>query len=87
MAKSKLTKKQKKRIYQLLTEDNFSQKDVATLFKVSQGTISSTKKEMEYEATISELKNQQENAMTRGVQAAIENGEIPVVSTNYIDSK
>ncbi len=37
---------------------------------------------MEYEATINELKNQQENAMTRGVQAAIE--KIPIISTNYI---
>ena len=87
MAKSKLTKKDKKRIYQLLDEDNFPQKKVAELYGISQGTVSSVKKEMAYETKIRNLENQQENAMVRGVQAAIEDGQFPVSSIEFIESK
>lgn len=77
MPKSSLTSKQKDRIYQLSTEDGFSQTKIADLYDVSQSTIHNVIKEKNYEQQISELKTQQTTAMTRGVQAVLEQKGIP----------
>lgn len=70
MAKSILTHDQKIRIYQLYN-DGFSQSDIAKLFKVSQSTIHNAIREIQYELEIQRLNEQMENAMARGVEAAI----------------
>ena len=75
MAKKSLTEKQKDRIYQLSQEDGFSQTKLADLYSVSQGTISNALKDKRHEVEIAGYKYSIENAMTRGVQAAMENGE------------
>ena len=76
MAKRALTEAQKNRIWQLSEEDGFSQSKIAPLYDVSQSTIHNVLKEKRHEAEIAELKNQMQNAMARGVQAAIEDGSV-----------
>ena len=79
MPKRSLNDDQKDRIAQLFS-DGFSQTKIAALYEVSQGTISNALKEKRYEAEIVRRDNMIQNAMERGVLAAIENGEI---ASNY----
>ena len=76
MPKSSLNFSQKLRIFQLSTEDNISQSKLASLYDVSQSTISSVLKDMRHEAEKAELKKSIENAMAKGVQASIEDGTL-----------
>ena len=76
MPKSSLNFSQKLRIFQLSTEDNFSQSKLASLYDVSQSTISSVLKDMRHEAEKAELKKSIENAMAKGVKASIEDGTL-----------
>lgn len=85
MPKSALTNKQKNRIYELSTEDGFSQKKLAGLYDVSQGTISNVLKDKRHEAEINELKMQQTAAMAMGVKSALQEKGFPNGSTNYIE--
>ncbi|EDY32085.1 helix-turn-helix domain-containing protein [[Ruminococcus] lactaris] len=88
MAKRALTEAQKNRIWQLSEEDGFSQSKIAPLYDVSQSTIHNVLKEKRHEAEIAELKNQMQNAMARGVQAAIEDGSVsPTNSPLYLEDK
>ncbi len=75
MPKSSLTNGQKNRIAEL-SADGFSQAKIAKLYDVSQGTISNALKEKRYEAEINRRDQMIENAATRGVEAAIANGEV-----------
>ena len=86
MPKSSLTNKQKDRIYQLNTEDGFSQSKLASLYDVSQGTISNALKDKRHEAETAELKRAMENAMAKGVQAAIADGTISTRNSGYIEA-
>ena len=86
MPKKALTEKQKDRIFQLFEEDGFSQTKLAGLYDVSQGTISNALKDKRHESEVAELKQSMENAMTRGVLAAIENGEVQLQgNTKYLE--
>lgn len=76
MAKKSLTETQKNRIYQLSEEDGFSQTKLAQLYDVSQATIHNALKDKRHEAEIAKLKGVMQNAMARGVQAAIEDDSI-----------
>ena len=76
MAKKSLTETQKNRIYQLSEEDGFSQTKLAQLYDVSQATIHNALKDKRHEAEIAKLNSVMQNAMARGVQAAIEDDSI-----------
>lgn len=56
MAKRKLIPSQKKRIYELYQEDEFSQQKLADLFDISQSTIHSIIREMKHEDEINKYK-------------------------------
>ena len=85
MPKSSLTNKQKERIYQLSTEDGFSQSKLANLYDVSQGTISNALKDKRHEAELNELKKQQTVAMAMAVKAVIKEKELSKKNVSYID--
>lgn len=88
MAKKSLTETQKNRIYQLSEEDGFSQTKLAQLYDVSQATIHNALKDKRHEAEIAQLKGAMQNAMARGVQAAIEDGSISQTEKPlYLESK
>lgn len=83
MPKSSLSDSQKQRIYQL-KKDGFPQRKIAELYEVSQGTISNAIRDQAHKEEIEMYRRQQENAMIRGVTAAVETGEILI---DYIDKK
>ena len=85
MAKSVLTNQQKNRIYELSTEDGFSQSKLAELYGVSQPTIHNALKEKRYEAKEKEYKDAIGNAMIRGIKSAIQDGEISFSNNAYIE--
>lgn len=86
MPKSFLTSNQKDRIYQLYTEDGFSQAKLADLYDVSQGTISNVLKDKRHETEINEYKLQQTAAMAIGVSAAVNENEISKKKNPFIDT-
>ena len=75
MARSSLNNDQKNRIMQLAS-DGFSQTKIADLYEVSQGTISNVIKMKKYENEIVKHDQMMANAMARGVEAAVLNGEL-----------
>lgn len=86
MPRSSLTDKQKDRIYQLSTEDGFSQSKIAALYDVSQGTISNVLKDKRHESEINAYRRQQTVAMAMGVKAAVKTNGLPK-RANYIEQE
>lgn len=74
MAKRALTPQQEYRAYQLCTEDGIPQNKVASLYGVSQGTISNVVKEKRHEQEVAGLQGFIKNAAEYGIRSAIEDG-------------
>lgn len=74
MSKKALNPRDQYRAYQLCTEDGLAQSKVASLYGVSQGTISNVVKEKRHEQEVAGLQNFIQNAARYGIQSAIENG-------------
>lgn len=87
MAKKSLTNNQRNRIFQLVTEDGFSQSKLAALYDVSQATISNILKDKRHEAEVAELKHAMTNAMAKGVQAVINEGKLSKNVSAFLESK
>ncbi len=74
MAKRALTPQQEYRAYQLCTEDGIPQNKVASLYGVSQGTISNVIKEKRHEQEVAGYQEFIRKAAVYGVKSAIEDG-------------
>lgn len=85
MASKSLTNNQRDRIYQLATEDGFSQSKLAGLYDVSQATISNIIKEKRHEAEVAELKQAMANAMAKGVEAVMHEGKLPKNAPAFLE--
>lgn len=91
MAKRALTPQQEYRAYQLCTEDGIPQNKVASLYGVSQGTISNVVKEKRHEQEVAGLQGFIKNAAAYGIRSAIEDGffnpntERPAIETEFKD--
>lgn len=84
MPKRSLTDDQKNRIAQL-NADGFSQKKIAALYEVAQGTISNALKDKRHDAEVTKLKGAINNAAARGFQAVIEDGTLPIKPIKFIE--
>jgi predicted transcriptional regulator len=74
MSKRALTPQQEYRAYQLCVEDKLPQSKVASLYGVSQGTISNVVKEKKHEQEVAGYQAFMKNAAQYGIKSAIEDG-------------
>ena len=76
MSKKSLNDHQKDMVYQLCEVDHIPQSKVATMYGVSQPTVSNAIKDKKHEQEVMHLKNTLQNAAAYGFQAAAEDGLI-----------
>ena len=74
MSKKALTPQQEYRAYQLCVEDKLPQSKVASLYGVSQGTISNLVKEKKHEQEVAGYQEFIKNAAKYGIKSAIADG-------------